>query len=98
MSHPTQDLDGWHLVEPSLMLTKLKGTLPRNRVSQWILQDVISPLDLYVYLRARFGKPNGFQMALKNQSSDNYVHWHWTLQYEDQVFHIMGLTLHAVAY
>src|SRR5258708_250711 len=98
LANPTQDLDGWRPVNPAFMLKKLKGELPRGPVSQWILHKGISPLDLYVYLKARFGDPNGFQMTLKSPSSDNYAHWHWTLQHEDSVIEFMGLNLHAAAY
>ena len=59
---------------------------------------MISPLDLYAYLKARFGNPNGFQMRLKSPSSDNFTHWHWTLQHGDRVIEFMGLNLHAAAY
>jgi hypothetical protein len=37
-------------------------------------------------------------MTLKSPTSDNLTHWHWTLQYKDQVIEFMGQNLHAVAY
>lgn len=98
LAHPTQDLDGWHLVDPPFMLKKLKGEPARGHVSQWILHKGISPVDLYVYLKARFGDPNGFAMTLKSPSSDNYTHWNWTLQHEDRIIEFMGHNLHAAAY
>jgi hypothetical protein len=39
----------------------------------------IRPVDLYCYLSARFGIPNGIQNLLRNDHSDNLVHWDWTL-------------------
>lgn len=71
---------------------------PGNPPSRWFFHKNISPLALYTYLKARFGEPNGFQMVLKQPTSDNYVHWHWSLQCHDHVIEIMGLNFYAEAY
>lgn len=50
------------------------------RVSCFALRNEIAPSDLYCYLYARFGLPNGPQNLLRNDSSDNLVHWEWMLR------------------
>ena len=44
------------------------------------LRNEIAPSDLYCYFRARFGLPNGPQNFLRNDSSDNLIHWEWMLR------------------
>jgi len=39
----------------------------------------LTPKDAYVYLRARFGRPNGIQSFLRGNHSDNLVQWHFSL-------------------
>jgi len=51
----------------------------------------IRPVDLYCYLHARFGPPNGIQNLLKRDDSDNMVHWNYTLTYADATIDIMAL-------
>ena len=100
MTFLSENLREWRPVDPHLMLQHIKLRSSRQDAppSRWIFHDNISPLALYVYLTARFGKPNGFQMALKSPSSDNYVHWHWSLQCHDHIIEFMGFNLHAEAY
>ena len=45
----------------------------------WILFNEVRPVDLYCYLWARFGRPNGIQNFLRGDTSDNLIHWDWTL-------------------
>lgn len=58
----------------------------------WVIREEISPVDLYCYLNARFGRPNGLQMLLRNDDSDNLIHWHYTLDYEEETLEIMCFT------
>ena len=50
------------------------------------------PVDLYCYLYARFGPPNGIQNFLRKDDSDNLVHWEWTLAYEFGWLSIQGMS------
>lgn len=93
--NPIVQINSWKLADPNLRIRQLKKELPRKAVGTWVFTKSISPLDLYVYLKARFGPPNGFQMALKNPSSDNFCHWHWTLQCGNNIMDFMGLTMRA---
>ena len=49
-----------------------------------------SPVDVYCYLKARFGKPNGFQTLLATDSSDNLIHWDYNLKVADEDVYITG--------
>ncbi|PIB95216.1 hypothetical protein CSW60_21915 [Caulobacter sp. X] len=40
----------------------------------------LSTLDMYCYLMARFGAPNGIQSFLRRDDSDNLVHWDFNLK------------------
>jgi hypothetical protein len=97
MHIPPTDVTSWRLVDPKLMLRRLQKEVPRPRVGTWIIHKDISPLDLYVYLRARFGAPNGFAMTLKRPSSDNLIHWNWTLQSGESVIDLLGYQLQVLA-
>lgn len=44
------------------------------------LWNEVAPSDLYCYLHARYGRPNGLQNWLRSDSSDNLIHWEWMLQ------------------
>lgn len=54
-----------------------EGSLPTPIRVVEILNQV-SPSDLYCYLTARFGPPNGLQSVLfRRDDSDNLIHWEW---------------------
>lgn len=89
------EVSTWRAVDPKLMLAKLNKQAPRLPVGLWIIDSGIAPVDLYTYLHARFGAPNGFGMTLKSPTSDNLLHWHWSLQYQDRVIEFMGYTMSA---
>ncbi|MDV7341825.1 hypothetical protein RYZ26_19675 [Terasakiella sp. A23] len=50
----------------------------------------LSPLDVYCYLKDRFGSPNGMFNILKSPTSDNLIHWDFLLKCEDVFICIMG--------
>jgi hypothetical protein len=52
----------------------------------------IRPADLYCYLAARFGPPNGVQNILRSPGSDNLIHWDWTLRHERGVIVFLGMS------
>lgn len=97
MENPIDKLDSWQAMNLERMQKMLKEELPLKNFGRWVFTNDISPLDLYVYLKARFGLPNGFQMFLKNPSSDNFIHWHWTLQVDEDIIDFMGFNMYAEA-
>jgi len=66
------------------------GLLPKNGIA-WELTNEIKPVDLYCYLHAKYGEPNGVQTFLKSNDSDNLIHWDWTLANEHGLITIMGM-------
>ncbi|MCY3927997.1 MAG: hypothetical protein OXG81_06970 [Acidobacteria bacterium] len=56
----------------------------------------VSPADLYCYLHARFGPPNGFQSFLRQPGSDNLIHWHWTLEHAGGLFDVQGTSFRTI--
>lgn len=46
------------------------------------IRNEVRPVDLFCYLGARFGPPNGLQSILRSDDSDNLVHWDWSLRHE----------------
>jgi len=57
----------------------------------WSIHNEIRPADLFCYLFARFGPPNGMQNFFRSNDSDNLIHWHWTLKTEHGFVEITGL-------
>lgn len=59
----------------------------------WAWVDELSPVDLYCYLGARFGAPNGLQNFLRGDHSDNLIHWEWTLLHPSSstYIHLFGM-------
>lgn len=56
----------------------------------WTLKNEIKPADLYCYLYARFGPPNGMQNFLRGDHSDNLIHWEWALRSQERIILIQG--------
>jgi hypothetical protein len=69
-----------------------KGKMPKGG-GNWMIENEIRPSDLYCYLYVKFGVPNGLQNLLRNDSSDNLIHWEWTLAHEKGIVDIMGLNM-----
>lgn len=69
---------------------EIKNPRKRRRVQKdiLVLQKSVSPFDVYTYLHARFGPPNGFQTFLAGDHSDNLFHWDYFLKagHNDLIF------------
>ncbi|WP_029014932.1 hypothetical protein [Niveispirillum irakense] len=55
-----------------------------------IVRTYLKPVDVYAYLRARFGPPNGFQSFLRRDDSDNWIHWDFNLKADGVDVYIAG--------
>ena len=64
---------------------------PKGKVL-WYIENQLPPADLFCYLWARFGPPNGIQNFLRADDSDNLVHWNWTIGYGEGLLEIQGMT------
>lgn len=52
----------------------------KKRYVQWRqFGNELSPMEVYKYLKARFGLPNGITVIVKNPSLDNIIHWHYSI-------------------
>lgn len=60
-----------------------------------IFQSLLNPLDVYSYLRARFGEPNGLQsmmiqIGMVQEDSSNMIQWDYMLKCEEGTLTITG--------
>ena len=63
----------------------------KKDASTLIFQRHLVPVDVYTYLKARFGEPNGFMNFLKSPTSDNLIHWDYLLKCDDVIINIIGI-------
>lgn len=85
-----QDLSKYQPIE--LKVEEIKNSSRKG--ATWINDGSVSPVDLYCYLKARFGKPNGLCMLARSPSSDNLIQWHYSIRREDVRIDILGLNSH----
>lgn len=81
MTFPSDFVAALKSAHPKEFIEYIKLEDRQKRVHRWALRNEIAPSDLYCYLRARFGTPNGMQNFLRKDDSDNLVHWEWCLRY-----------------
>ena len=62
------------------------------------IDNELKAVDLYCYLYSKFGKPNGIQNFLRSDSSDNLIHWEWTLKKDSIIILIQGLSFRTEVY
>jgi len=86
------DVKNWELPDHELYLSKLKGLTPRNVGNFLVLGNLLKEVDLYCYLKARFGPPRGFAMAFRAPSTDNLIQWNYTLMCRGNVIEVWGKT------
>lgn len=90
MTLPTDFIESLQCLQPEQILELLHAE-DRPRGSRcWVIANEIKPVDLYCYLNARFGPPNGIQNLLRQNHSDNLVHWNWTFRYGPGLVDIQG--------
>jgi len=77
-------------IPPREMLKHLRADDRPHFNTFWSLGNEIKPADLYCYLYARFGPPNGIQNILREDTSDNLIHWEWELLSQGCIMLIQG--------
>lgn len=77
--------------QPKVVLDRLLNSPRGDGKAVWAWKTEISPADLYCYLGARFGRPNGPQSFLRADDSDNLIHWDWVLDYPGGDIHVIGM-------
>jgi hypothetical protein len=89
-------LEGSEALAPACIARIISGgQLPTGGGAIWRLGNELKPSDLYCYLYARFGPPNGLQNLFRSDDSDNLIHWDWTLANEHGLVMILGLNLRS---
>lgn len=53
---------------------------PKGSRNSLVVRTQLRPVDVYCYLIARFGRPNGFQNFLRRDDSDNLIHWDFNVK------------------
>lgn len=76
---------------PKVILEALQARVEPKGCALWAWKTEIAPVDLYCYLGARFGPPNGFQNFLRKDDSDNLIHWEWSLLCPQGTISIFGM-------
>jgi hypothetical protein len=79
---PIQEIAETALTDSGTQAEAETPETPQSRQGgRWEVTTGIRPVDLYVYLKARFGEPNGITMIAKDHNdSDNMIHWHYSLR------------------
>src|SRR5207249_4823888 len=83
MSPACLDVERWRASTPQEMVEYFSGKRSPHEGpsgSILIIRKHLRPVDVYAYLRARFGEPNGFQNVLRRDDSDNLVHWDFNVK------------------
>ena len=84
-------MDNFYPVAPKVIIN-LYADKKNPRVSGIVsLENEIFPSDLYCYLYAKYGPPNGLQNILRNDDSDNLIHWEWTLESSEGWISFQGM-------
>ena len=63
----------------------------RIEVHRFINKGELSPLNLYCYLKTRFGNPNGLSMMARTPTSDNAIQWQYTLKTGNSLIDFWGM-------
>jgi hypothetical protein len=86
---PPDFIQGLLLAPPEDILAKMQA---RQGWTAYIVELVneVRPADLFCYLGARFGPPNGVQNLLRGDTSNNLIHWEWTLKHGDGLVCFQG--------
>lgn len=85
----------WRPVNPPERIERLRKA--DRIVSRFMIGNRITPIDLYVYLKARFGKPNGIQTILRAPDSDNLFHWQYAVGTDSVLLEVTEANLYMEA-
>lgn len=88
---PGDYVASFEFVQPKDIAAALTEKRAPQPSTVWELGNEVRPSDLYCYLGARFGPPNGLQNFLRSDDSDNLVHWEWYLKTSIGYITIAGL-------
>jgi hypothetical protein len=85
------NIEAWRKSTPAEVVEFLDTKKPRpSQRHMLVVRSRLKPVDVYVYLKARFGEPNGLQNFLRQESSDNLIHWDFNLKAADVDLYFCG--------
>lgn len=86
------DISTWRPATRDELLEIVEGYKNRTakKGSSLIVRSSMKPVDVYAYLRVRFGQPNGIQNFFRSDDSDNWIHWHYSLRANDVIVEMSG--------
>jgi hypothetical protein len=87
------DVEGWRISSSAELSAFVRDSdKPGERARRQLLavRTHLKPVDVYTYLKARFGEPNGIQNLFRKDSSDNLVHWDFNLKAGKEDVYIAG--------
>lgn len=85
------DPSEWSLPDPKAVIAAMDPRAELVMRENWVFTEKISSVDLYSYLKHRFGEPNGFAMTLRSPSVDNFIHWNYTITSGPVILDVRGL-------
>jgi hypothetical protein len=85
------DFENWEIASLDYISKSLKKKKKIENIQSWNNFDKeLSPFSLYKLLKAKFGIPNGMSMLFKRESTENLIHWHYTLLSNKSEIHFLG--------
>lgn len=91
MPLPSDFVNQLQCPETKAILERIKSASSEPTQRSFLeIRNELKPADLFCYFWARFGPPNGIQNFLRNDHSDNLVHWDWTLQHDEKLIGFWG--------
>lgn len=90
MTLPSDFIESLQYLHPKQIIEQLRAEDRPKGTECWSITNEIKPVDLYCYLKVRFGPPNGIQNFLRGDHSDNLIHWNWTFKYDAGLVDIQG--------
>jgi hypothetical protein len=84
------DIVSWQASTPAEIREFLDPDRHGAKGETLVVRTYLKPVDVYSYLVARFGQPNGVQNLLRSDSSDNWIHWDFNIKSGDQHIHLAG--------
>lgn len=85
------DLNNFCYAKPTEISDWIKNRPDGSKSNVISIVNELKPSDLYLYFYAKFGPPNGFQNFLRNDDSDNLVHWDWTFIHKNGLLSFWGM-------
>ena len=92
MSETILNVESWRLPKDTSEYKSYLSILKSNdrKISGFIVTDEISQIDLYCYLKARFGAANGSAMAFRAPSSANLIQWSYLIIADNHFIDLVG--------